>query len=442
MNKPAPASSVDLDAGPARKPHGLRWRVWSLAALALMLAALAVFWMLRPAPVEVEVARVQRAALKVWVEEEARSRVRERHGVHAPVSGLLQRIAYREGDRVAQGAVVARIAPALPSALDVRSLRTQQAAVAAAQAAVTGAQARLSRAQAAADQAHIDLARTQALAQQGFISPSLVESQGLAQTSALRERDAQQAALEAARQDLARLQAGLIEPTEPAGPARPHVEVRAPISGVVLKRLAIDQSPVQAGTLLLDLGDLQGMEIIADLLTTQATQVQTGQAVELFDWGRADLLQAEVERIEPGAFTKVSALGVEEQRVRVVMRLQPASIGVVQGLGDGWRLQARIQIRSLQQTLQIPVAAVFPMPAREGSHAASNAGSAAGAGVAGAQALGVYLLENGRARLRPIEVLDRSATHIAVGHGLQEGDAVVLYPPARLREGDRLRIER
>lgn len=320
-----------------------------------MLAALAVFWMLRPAPVEVEVARVQRAALKVWVEEEARSRVRERHGVHAPVSGLLQRIEYREGDPVAQGAVVARIAPALPSALDVRSLRTQQAAVAAAQAAVTGAQARLSRAQAAADQAHVDLARTQALAQQGFISPSLVESQGLAQTSALRERDVQQAALEAARQDLARLQAGLIEPTGPAGPARPHVEVRAPVSGVVLKRLAIDQSPVQAGTLLLDLGDLQGMEIIADLLTTQATQVQAGQAVELFDWGRADLLQAEVERIEPGAFTKVSALGVEEQRVRVVMRLQPASIGVVQGLGDGWRLQARIQIRSLQQTLQIPV---------------------------------------------------------------------------------------
>lgn len=394
--------------------------------LGLALAGAAAFWMLRPAPVEVETARVQRAPLQVWVEEEARSRVRERHGIHAPVGGLLQRIECREGDLLEQGAVVARIEPALPNALDARSLRVQQAAIAAAQATMEGAAARLSRARAAADQAEADLARILVLAQQGFVSASRAESERLAQALALRERDAQAAALEAARQELVRLQAGLIEPSLPASSSRSPVQVRAPLRAVVLKRHVIDQSPVQAGALLLELGDLQDIEIIAELLTTQATLVRSGQSVELFDWGHADILQAAVERIEPGAFTKVSALGVEEQRVRVVMRLNPGSSAAAQGLGDGWRLQTRILIRSLQDVDQIPVAAVFPIPAQD----------------AAASSMGVYLVRNGRARLQAIEVLDRNSTTVAVRHGLQEGDTVVLYPPPRLRDGDRLRVER
>lgn len=419
-------SDTTAHTGPAPARRWPRLRTAALLSLGLALLGGAAFWMLRPAPVRVELATVRQGPLQVWIEDEARSRVRERHGVHAPVSGQLQRIEVLEGDWVAQGSVLARLDPALPAALDARSLGIQEATVASAQAALASALARRARAQVAADQSARDLERSRALAERGFIAESRADADRLAHDLASRDLEAQQATLDAARQELERARAGLIEPTlhvVPSGATRPGIAIRAPVNGVVLRRPLTDQTPVQAGALLLEMADLSAIDITADLISTQAVQVRAGQSVELFDWGTPDILQARVERIEPGAFTKVSALGVEEQRVRVVMRLLPASQATAGALGDGWRLQARILIRSLDEVLQIPVAAVFPMPTR-------------------IDTLGVFAVQNGRAVLRAIEVVDRNATQVAFRAGLKAGDAVVLYPPPRLREGDRIETER
>jgi len=441
---------TDMDAhpDPAASRRRSRLRTAGLVFLGLGLAAVLAFWMLRPAPVRVELASVRRGNLQVWIEEEARSRVRERHGVHAPVSGQLQRIEVVEGDRVTQGSVLARLDPALPAALDARSLSVQQAFVESAQAALASAQARLARARAAARQSARDLERSQALAERGFIAASRAESERLAHELALREEDAQQAALESARQDLERSRAGLIEPTLQAPPgraARQAVVIRAPVDGVVLRRALTDQTPVQAGTLLVEMADLTAIDITTDLVSTQAVQVKTGQWVELFDWGSQEILQARIDRIEPGAFTKVSALGVEEQRVRVVMRLLPSSAARARVLGDGWRLQARILVRSLDDMLQVPVAAVFPMPSRVLAAGDRSAGALPSTEHSSPpqriDTLGVFVRVEGRAVLRAIEVADRSATQVAVRTGLQVGDAVVLYPPPRLRSGDRIEAE-
>jgi len=428
-----------------------------LVASALLLIAALAAWMLRAAPIEVELGEVTQSPLQVWVEEEARTRVRERHGVHAPVSGQLLRLTVSEGDWVAQGTAIARIEPALPNALDHRGRLAQQAAVAAAQATVAGVEARLVRARAALAQSQQDLARIITLAARGFVSASRVESERLAHETARAERDAQQASLEAARQELARARAGLIDASLAPVAAGHGMEVRAPIRGVVLKRSLPDQTPVQAGALLLEMGDITTIEVVAELLTTQAVQVRAGQAVELYGWGNDETLQAEVERIEPGAFTKVSALGVEEQRVRVVMRLLPSSAQASRMLGDGWRAQARILVRSLDSVLQVPSAAVFPWPqsraqvqsqvqSRTPAQAQSQSetqGPVRGSDTPPSSArLGVFVARDGRARLQAIEGLDRNTHQVALREGLAVGERVVLYPPPRLRDGDRITAER
>jgi HlyD family secretion protein len=404
-------------------------RMSLLTGLLLLIVAVSA-WMLRAAPIQVELGAVTQAPFQVWIEEEARTRVRDRYGVHAPVSGQLLRMSVAEGDEVAQGRPIARIEPALPNALDRRSWHTQEAAVAAAQAGVAGAQARWAKAQAALAQSQADLARIEALAARGFVASNRLESERLANESARAEQEAQQASLEAARHELARARAGLIDASLDSGPAGRGIDVRAPVRGVVLKRSLPDQTPVQAGALLLEIGDLSMIEVIADLLTTQAVQVRAGQSVALVDWGGDMTLLAKVERIEPAAFTKVSALGVEEQRVRVVMRLLPSSTQSLPALGDGWRLQARILVRSLDSVLQVPSAAVFPWPQGQGQ-----------APPPGHAALGVFIAHKGRARLKTIEGMDRNADQVALREGLSAGEVVVLYPPPRLRDGDRIRAE-
>lgn len=407
-----------------------RWLRISLLTGLLVLIAAVSSWMLRAAPMQVELGVVTQAPFQVWIEEEARTRVRERHGVHAPVSGQLLRMSVAEGDEVAQGSTIARIEPALPNALDRRGWHAQQAAVAAAQAGVAGAQARWAKAQAALAQSQADLARIEALAERGFVASNRLEAERLAHASAQAEREAQQASLEAARQELARARAGLIDASIDSGPAGRGIEVRSPVRGVVLKRILPDQTPVQAGALLLEIGDLSMIEVIADLLTTQAAQVRTGQSVALLDWGGDTTLQAQVERIEPAAFTKVSALGVEEQRVRVVMRLLPSAAQARPALGDGWRLQARILVRSLDSVLQLPSAAVFPWPQGPGQGP-----------LPGAATLGVFVASKGRASLKAIQGIDRNADQVALQEGLSVGEVVVLYPPPRLRHGDRITPE-
>ena len=277
--------------------HRRRLKRLGAIVLVLALAAAVTAWLLRPAAILVETGSVQRGPFTVWVEEEARTRVQERHGVHAPVSGRLQRLEVKEGDRVAQGAVIAQIDPALPNALDARARSTQQATVSSAQAALEAALAHDARAQAAVAQAQADLERSRALAARGFIAPSRAQAEGTALEVAQRERDAQQAMVQSARHELQRARAALTDPEILSGPAAPAagrltaLRVVAPVSGVILRRVQADASSVLAGALLLEMADLDALEVTADLLTTQATQIRTAQTVALFDWGRPTATQ-------------------------------------------------------------------------------------------------------------------------------------------------------
>jgi HlyD family secretion protein len=387
-----------------------------LAVSGIALAALAaVAWAFAPRPLEVETAQVAEGPFEASVDEDARTRLRDRYVVSAPLAGRLDRIELREGDAVAAGAVVATLTPALSPLLDERSLRELRARVDAAQAGVERAAARVEGAKVAVLQARNDARRSEELARQGFVAPTKLESDRLALLAAQKDQDAALAERHVATHEVAQARAALGAVQRGGGPA---FAVRAPVAGRVLRVVQASEASVALGQPLLELGDTAHMEVVAELLTTEAVKLKPGQAVHIERWGGAGELQGRVRLVEPGAFTKVSALGVEEQRVRALIDLaSPAEQW--RSLGDGYRVGVRIVVQAEPRALQVPLAAVFPR---------SDA-----AGVA------VFAVDGPRARLQPIEVAARSATHAWVRSGLAVGTRVVIYPPATLMDGARVR---
>jgi HlyD family secretion protein len=388
----------------------------ALAVSGIALAALAaVAWAFAPRPLEVETAQVAEGPFEASVDEDARTRLRDRYVVSAPLAGRLDRIELREGDAVAAGAVVATLTPALSPLLDERSLRELRARVDAAQAGVERAAARVEGAKVAVLQARNDARRSEELARQGFVAPTKLESDRLALLAAQKDQDAALAERHVATHEVAQARAALGAVQRGGGPA---FAVRAPVAGRVLRVVQASEASVALGQPLLELGDTAHMEVVAELLTTEAVKLKPGQAVHIERWGGAGELQGRVRLVEPGAFTKVSALGVEEQRVRALIDLaSPAEQW--RSLGDGYRVGVRIVVQAEPRALQVPLAAVFPR---------SDA-----AGVA------VFAVDGPRARLQPIEVAARSATHAWVRGGLAVGSRVVIYPPATLMDGARVR---
>jgi HlyD family secretion protein len=388
----------------------------ALAVSGIALAALAaVAWAFAPRPLEVETAQVAEGPFEASVDEDARTRLRDRYVVSAPLAGRLDRIELREGDAVAAGAVVATLTPALSPLLDERSLRELRARVDAAQAGVERAAARVEGAKVAVLQARNDARRSEELARQGFVAPTKLESDRLALLAAQKDQDAALAERHVATHEVAQARAALGAVQRGGGPA---FAVRAPVAGRVLRVVQASEASVALGQPLLELGDTAHMEVVAELLTTEAVKLKPGQAVHIERWGGAGELQGRVRLVEPGAFTKVSALGVEEQRVRALIDLaSPAEQW--RSLGDGYRVGVRIVVQAEPRALQVPLAAVFPR---------SDA-----AGVA------VFAVDGPRARLQPIEVAARSATHAWVRSGLAVGTRVVIYPPATLMDGARVR---
>jgi HlyD family secretion protein len=388
----------------------------ALAVSGIALAALAaVAWAFAPRPLEVETAQVAEGPFEASVDEDARTRLRDRYVVSAPLAGRLDRIELREGDAVAAGAVVATLTPALSPLLDERSLRELRARVDAAQAGVERAAARVEGAKVAVLQARNDARRSEELARQGFVAPTKLESDRLALLAAHKDQDAALAERHVATHEVAQARAALGAVQRGGDPA---FAVRAPVAGRVLRVVQASEASVALGQPLLELGDTAHMEVVAELLTTEAVKLKPGQAVHIERWGGAGELQGRVRLVEPGAFTKVSALGVEEQRVRALIDLaSPAEQW--RSLGDGYRVGVRIVVQAEPRALQVPLAAVFPR---------SDA-----AGVA------VFAVDGPRARLQPIEVAARSATHAWVRSGLAVGTRVVIYPPATLMDGARVR---
>ncbi len=383
-------------------------------------AAALLAWAFAPRPVEVEVAEATVGRFETTIDEDARTRLRDRFVVSAPLAGRLQRITLREGDAVAAGDAVATLMPVMSPMLDERTLREQQARIGAAEAGLRRAATRIEAAKVALEQARVELRRTEQLAQQGFVAPARIELERLGALAAQKELDTALEGEHVARHDVEQARAALVA-VRGAGGA--PFALRAPVAGRVLKLHHTSEATVALGAPLLEIGDTARLEIVAELLTTDALQARPGGAVRIERWGGPSVLQGRVLRIEPAAFTKVSSLGVEEQRVNVLIELTspPAEWAA---LGDGYRVGVRIVLRSEAAVLRVPVSAVFPLPRADSAAPARSA---------------VFVFDGGRARLQPVDVAARNASDAWVRDGLAAGARVIVYPPAAVADGARVK---
>jgi HlyD family secretion protein len=387
----------------------LAWTGAGLAVVALL------GWAFAPRPVAVETGVVQAGRFEQSIEEDGRTRLKDRYTVSTPVAARLTRIALREGDRVSAGETVAVLLPVMSSMVDERTSREAAARHAAAGAGVQRAAARLERARITVEEARLELHRTERLAREGFLAASRLDSARLAFSAAQREQEGARADREVALQEQAQA-AAVLQPVGQVQADRPLV-VRAPVSGVVLRVAQPSEVTLSAGTALLDIGDPARMEVVAELLTTDAVQAQPGRRAVIERWGGPPV-QGRVRRVEPAAFTKVSALGIEEQRVKVLIDIDSPPEGW-QAVGDGFRVTVRIVTQSVEQAMLAPVGALFPF---------------ADGGMA------VYRIEGNRARLRPVEVAGRNGNEAWIQSGLQAGQSVIVYPPPTVSEGGRVRV--
>lgn len=393
----------------------MRVTIGGTATVAVLLAVAAgIVWSLLPRPIPVEVAAVTKGTFVATVDEDGKTRIRERYVVAAPLAGRLTRIRLKVGDRVDAGAAVATLLPTPAPLLDPRSRREAEERLGAAEAALQRANATVERAQVQAGQAQKERARTQALADRGATTVQALERAELAMRVADRELRAAEFLHHAAEHELAQAQALLARYASGAESSESW-NVTAPVPGVVLKVTQESETIVQPGTPILEVGDPRDLEIVVDVLSTDAVEIRPNAAVSIVNWGGAGSLAGRVRRIEPAAFTKVSTLGVEEQRVNVLIDLTSPSEAWT-GLGDGFQIDARITVFSQDDAMIVPAGALF----RRGD------------------SWNVFVVESGRATVRTVTLLRRSGRFAAVAAGLALGERVIVYPSDRIRAGVRV----
>ena len=376
---------------------------------------------LRPAPVQVDLAAVTGGPLRVTVDEEGKTRVKDFFIISAPVSGKLRRSPFDPGDRVIKDeTIIAVIEAAAPIFLDVRTRKEAEAQVAAAEAAVSLATAEVRQAESEVAWATSELQRAEALAGSRTVPERTFERAHL-------ELDKQQANLarananlEVRRSELATANAHLIGPERtttvtPGGPSPCCVEVRSPQSGQVLRELQESERVVLAGSPLFEIGNAGDLDVVVELLSSDAVRVSPGAEATIESTGLDAPIRARVRLIEPAGFTKVSALGIEEQRVRVFLDLEtPAEVW--KRLGHDYRVFARITAWSSLDALRVPLSALF----RRGDGWA------------------VYRMEGGKAALTLVDVGHRNSDFAEVLSGLKPQDVVVLHPGDRIVAGTRI----
>ncbi len=385
-------------------------RVLLMATIVGGLLAVALW----PQAVSVEVATVTRGGLVVTVDEEAETRVRDRYVVSAPVAGRVLRIELEPGDVVTRGQIVARLRPEAPALLDARSQAEARAAIDTARAMLGRLRAEEERARATLAQAQRELARAKDLVSDGLTTRQELDLREAEVRTTQEAVEAASFAARAAQAEVRRTEARLA-PVRADAPGR-VVSVTAPAGGVVLKRVRESESIVPAGEPLLEIGDPGAIEIVSDLLSTDAVKVTPGARAIVDQWGGPRALAARVRRVEPSGFTKVSALGVEEQRVNVVLDFvdPPAAVAA---LGDAYRVEVAIVVWEQDDVLKIPTGALF----RRGD------------------AWATYVIVDGRARARTLQVGHRTGLEAEVLDGLTEGEAVILHPGDTLTDGARVK---
>lgn len=397
-----------------------RWWYGGAAGAGLIMV---LAWAFAPRPLQVEAAGVTVGRFETAVEEDGKTRLRDQYVVSAPLAGVVGRIGLREGDPVAAGAVLATMRPAGAPLLDARARRELQARLGAAQAQERAAGAALERATVTLRGAEHDARRTVQLAGAGFVAPSMLEDAQLAALAAVKDYDSAAARRQMALYDVAQARAALDAQGAPDQAGGAGIALRAPIDGQVLRVLQASEAAVAPGAPLLEMGDVRTLEVVAELLTADALLARPGSAVRIDRWGGPPL-RGRVRRIEPAAFTKISALGVEEQRVRVLVDiLEPAD--KTAALGIAYRVNVRILTFGTENVRKVPVSALFPLP-----------GSAAG----DAGGMAVYAVREGRARLVPVRLGGRNEREAWVLDGLAAGTQVVVYPPPEVRDGARIAV--
>lgn len=386
-----------------------------LAAAGLGVAALVVYSM-RPKPLVVDTSTVARRPLETTVDADGRTRVRERYVVVAPVSGRVERITRLEGSPVRAGEIVARLMP-LP--LDSQSSAQARARIDAAKALALEAAAQVRVASAALDQRRRELSRAQRLAEVGGVAPRVVEEAQLAELQALEAARAAQQRSVAAEADIRQARAAFLGQERGSTAI---VLVRAPASGRILHVTERSERIVAAGTPLLEVGDPASLEIVIDVLSSDGATVHPGDRVRLAEWGTQATSEQEpaswgkVREIEPAAFTKVSALGVDEQRVNVIV--DPDA--VPPAVGDGFRVEASIIVWSTPSTTVVPRSALLQ----------ANGGAQGG--------WMAFVVQSGRAVRRAVRVGHLGGTSAEVLDGMAPGDEVVIFPSDQVTSGARV----
>ncbi len=403
------------DTPPARSRQRARLLRWLVVLGTLVGLALLALW---PSAVRVDSATAASGTVRETLEAEGRTRVRDRYLITAPVAAQVRRLELAPGDQVQAGDVVATLDPVTAPALDARSRAQAVAQAEAAQAQLRAAQTEQSAAEAASRLAQSEAQRVRALVAQGMLSAAAGEQADTAQRQAELASQSARFRVATAAHQLAAAQALL--QTSRAGTAGPGtLPLQAPASGVVLQRPVESARTVAAGTPLLEVGDPTALEVVVDVLSADAARLRTGMPVALEHWGEGPALQARVLRVEPAAFTKVSALGVEEQRVWVVLDLL-TPVAERPTLGEAYRVQARFVLRQADEALWVPSGAVFRHDGPQG------------------QGWAVFRVDGGRARLQPVSLGLQGEGRTQVLQGLQAGQAVVLHPPRDLRDGQRV----
>lgn len=389
---------------------------FSILIIATTLAALAyAFW---PRPLLVDIGKVERGSMTLTIDEEGRTRVHDAYVVSTPVAGRLMRVDVEPGDAVAKGeTIVARMRPINPAALDIRTREQARAAVTAAEAALRVAKADFNKAIADLDLAESEYERSQALAKRGSISDASLDRAKSAERSANAQKDTAEAAISMREAELANARARLISFDDPelasAKSNEAEIPLFAPTTGRILRVIQQSETTLAVGTPILEIGNIEhDLEIIVELLSTDAVQVSPGDRVIVEDWGGDKELEAIIERVDPWGFKKFSSLGVEEQRVNAVARFTGPKESH-EKLGHGYRVEVRIVIWQKDNILLVPSNALF----RVGNDWA------------------VFKVENGVAMQTKLKVGKDNGLKAQILEGISEGDQIILYPSPGLTNG-------
>ncbi|OGP47851.1 MAG: efflux transporter periplasmic adaptor subunit [Deltaproteobacteria bacterium GWF2_42_12] len=394
--------------------HLQRW----LAIVAIIGAIIfAIGYGFMPRPVPADIVKVSRGPMSVTIEEEGKTRVKDRFILSAPVAGFMRRIELEAGDPVKKGQPLIELEPLRSTVLDPRSRAEAEAAVEAAEAALKAAQENVSAATADAEYAKSNLERIKRLYEAGYVAKETFDQ---AESEAKRTesiRLSAEAQVKVARSELEKVRASLFDLTS-SGVKNRHriVTILAPVEGRILKIHRESEGVVNSGDALVEIGDPGKLEVRVEVLSTDAVKIKPGTPVLFERWGGDSPLSGRVRIVEPAGFTKISSLGVEEQRVLVVADITSLPENW-QGLGDEYRVEAQFIIWEAKDVLQVLASALFRKDDK----------------------WAVFAVENNRSRLREVEVGQRNGLIAEILSGLAEGEIVITHPSDLIKDGIRVK---